>query len=92
MKINENLTKKTKKRIEVREAEIKSLQKTVKRIRNEHDDVKDKLKKNEAVHDAAMRNLQAELERLEKRFKTMEISVKLQRMMQGSQVGLYLQT
>ena len=67
MKINENLTKKTKKRIEVKEAEIKSLQKTVKRIRNEHDDVKDKLKKNEAIHDAAVRNLQAELEKLEKR-------------------------
>ena len=68
LKINENLTKKTKKRIEVKENEIKSLQKTVKRIRNERDD--------EAVHDAAMKNLQAELERLEKRFKTMEISVK----------------
>ena len=105
LKINENLTKKTKKlekekgelrkeieklkkdvtdggskeqkkRIETKEAEIKSLQKTVKRIRNERDDVKDKLKKNEAVHDAAIRNLKAELDRLEKRFQAMVISVK----------------
>ena len=60
-------SKDEKKRIKVKEAEIKSLQKTVKRIMNERDDVKDKLKKNEAVHDAAMRNLQAELEKLEKR-------------------------
>ena len=36
--------------------------------------------KNEAVHNLAMRNLQAELARLEKRFKAMEISVKKSKM------------